>query len=92
MKLYAIDGFSHVSFVKFVQIFLSIYIAFSGEVGRSPATRRLTEEYNIGLSCFDLLRLTGRAPMSHARGADVNKWIVWANATLDPICFKDNMG
>ena len=22
-------------------------------------------------------------------GAEANKWIVWANATLDPICFKD---
>ena len=21
--------------------------------------------------------------------AEVNKWIVWANASLDPICFKD---
>ena len=24
-------------------------------------------------------------------GAEVNKWIVWANATLDPICFKDKL-
>lgn len=25
-------------------------------------------------------------------GAEANKWIVWANATLDPICFKDREG